>query len=505
VAARRALGEEVVAVRLAADPLPPPPLPPPVPRFPVRICLVGGPCAGKSEQARRLAAAHGLKVLSAAALLAEAVAVLDCGREAMVALAASGLVPDDVYARLVQAAFPTLSPSRQPQQPQWRGWVLDDFPSTATKALALERRLSGYDDARHVDSAADKESPLAPLGLTAPPAATVLPPAGVDLLILLRCAPETSVRRCLGRRVDPATGAEYHMEGNLPPYEDACKARLVAPPETLAAAAALAERTAAHEAAEPALAAAGTRFGTLKTVAADRLDPDALFAALSAMVGEVERAAAAAATAAEAAVMVSAETATKPAISAEAGSKQSLVPRGSCSSLGSAPTASGGSDDRSIAGAALPAEVATVLARQWTCAEAQYVDGVRRCCHELRTQRRLAAGHVRAVRAAFTALLAAPDDKTAILATFVRDFNTMPQDMRFTGAARAELGLRLEGCRDALWRDLEGKDAAVRAALQEAEEDGWARRQAAQVHNHFAALMQCEVDRFHASVALLLD
>lgn len=57
-----ALGECVIDVNLAANPLPASEAPPAVPRFNLRICLCGSILAGKSEQAIRLAERYCLKV-----------------------------------------------------------------------------------------------------------------------------------------------------------------------------------------------------------------------------------------------------------------------------------------------------------------------------------------------------------------------------------------------------------------------------------------------------------
>ena len=66
-------GELVVEARLAAFPLAAPAPPPDVPKFPLRVCLCGRSFSGKSEQAWRLADRYALKVLSAEALLSEAI------------------------------------------------------------------------------------------------------------------------------------------------------------------------------------------------------------------------------------------------------------------------------------------------------------------------------------------------------------------------------------------------------------------------------------------------
>jgi hypothetical protein len=46
---------------------------------------------------------------------------------------------------------------------------------------------------------------------------TPVPFSGIDAIILLNVENETSFKRAAGRRIDPVTNIEYHLEYNPPP------------------------------------------------------------------------------------------------------------------------------------------------------------------------------------------------------------------------------------------------------------------------------------------------
>jgi len=241
-----ALGECVVAARLAKDPLPPPPPPPKVPAFELRVVFVGKSFSGKSEAAYLVGDRFRLKTLSAENTLREAISahldlkngrisdeeladmhpvareLLSLGQVAHRALLKGDSVPDALYASLVLCAIKQLHEENaallEEGKPAWFGWTLEDYPQTANQAKCLEATLTGYDDEREQHQqqlrtssssfSSSYASPLAPVR-----APTVLSPrerlggkSGVDLVFLMDADRETvrndlrSVRERLRRR-----------------------------------------------------------------------------------------------------------------------------------------------------------------------------------------------------------------------------------------------------------------------------------------------------------------
>ncbi len=190
-----------------------------------------------------------------------------------------------------------------------RGFVIDGFPSTQPQAAALERALTGLD-------LGAEASLVAGASRLARPPADALPQlerpltSGLDAVVVLECGDEgVAVGRALGRRVDPVTGAVYHLESNPPPSNvPGLTERLVGPSPPGAAPDAahhqVAARLAAHAAEGPALVSWIARFGTLLRrldAAAPPRDVSDSACAVAAGVLRAKAAAAAAAAAAEAA------------------------------------------------------------------------------------------------------------------------------------------------------------------------------------------------------------
>lgn len=61
-------------------------------------------------------------------------------------------------------------------------------------------------------------------------------------------------------------------------------------------------------------------------------------------------------------------------------------------------------------------------------------------------------GYIRDLRLTFQSFLKRPDDKQSVVTAFQQAFNGVELDMRFEDETKAELLLRAEELRDALWR-----------------------------------------------------
>jgi adenylate kinase len=92
---------------------------------------------------------------------------------------AGALVPDEVVVGMVKARL------AQPDAAA-RGWLLDGYPRSGSQAEAIERE-------------------------------GIRP----DVFLLLEVPDELLVERVVGRRMDPQTGAIYHLKHNPPPAEAA--------------------------------------------------------------------------------------------------------------------------------------------------------------------------------------------------------------------------------------------------------------------------------------------
>ncbi|PKN55523.1 MAG: adenylate kinase [Deltaproteobacteria bacterium HGW-Deltaproteobacteria-14] len=150
----------------------------------MRMILFGPPGAGKGTQAGRLLERHPeLAHLSTGDMLRSAVAEgTALGRQADVFMKAGDLVPDTLVVGLVMERL---------EKPDCRdGFMLDGFPRTVPQAEALDRAL--------------REAGIA-----------------LDHVVVIEVPDELIVERITGRRMDPETGAIYHVKFSPPPEEAA--------------------------------------------------------------------------------------------------------------------------------------------------------------------------------------------------------------------------------------------------------------------------------------------
>lgn len=147
----------------------------------MRLILVGPPGAGKGTQAANIVARHGVPHISTGDMFRASIAEgTELGLEAKTYMDRGDLVPDDVVIGMVM--------ERIGRDDCSSGFLLDGFPRTAEQARALDAALSK---------------------------------SGVSLkaVVLLDMPDELVVERITGRRMDPKTGAIYHVKFNPPPPE----------------------------------------------------------------------------------------------------------------------------------------------------------------------------------------------------------------------------------------------------------------------------------------------
>ncbi len=142
-----------------------------------RILIMGPQGAGKGTQSRRIADEYGVEhVTTGGALRANKqkdISHLGLEYDTPGAYMEAGeLVPDAVVDAIVEAALDEAD-----------GFVLDGYPRNADQAAALD-------------------------GMT-----------DLDVVLVLDISRETSVERLTGRRVDPETGENYHVEFDVPDDE----------------------------------------------------------------------------------------------------------------------------------------------------------------------------------------------------------------------------------------------------------------------------------------------
>lgn len=146
----------------------------------MRIVFFGPPGAGKGTQAKLLAERHDLAHISTGRLLRKAIrAKTPTGLEAKAYIDGGQLVPGCLVRALAEEAV---------AEAYFDRFILDGYPRTVEQARWLMTFLEAY------------KAPL-------------------DAVVNLQVPAEALVVRLSGRRVNKATGENYHVEHNPPPAD----------------------------------------------------------------------------------------------------------------------------------------------------------------------------------------------------------------------------------------------------------------------------------------------
>jgi len=153
-----------------------------VPREGRKFIIAGPPASGKGTQSRRIMKEYGVVHISTGSLLRDHVnRQTEIGLQVKPLIEAGSLVPDELMIDMVKTALESAECRKN-------GWLLDGFPRTAAQAEAMKA-------------------------------------AGIQAtaFIVLDTPAEVLVERAIHRRMDPETGAIYHMINKPPPEEIAAR------------------------------------------------------------------------------------------------------------------------------------------------------------------------------------------------------------------------------------------------------------------------------------------
>jgi hypothetical protein len=152
---------------------------------------------------------------------------------------------------------------------------------------------------------------------------------------------------------------------------------------------------------------------------------------------------------------------------------------------------------------ALPRALVGPTHALWRQLESGYLEGLGIAFAAVRRARRLALTQLAGACRGFRAFLARPDGRQALVAAFVERFNAVEPDVRATREAGAELLLRCDELRDALWALCDARADAAEAERQRLAAGAAAGAAAEAVVGAMAALAQVELDRFLTTVQFL--
>nr|XP_023692350.1 sperm flagellar protein 2 [Paramormyrops kingsleyae] len=153
----------------------------------------------------------------------------------------------------------------------------------------------------------------------------------------------------------------------------------------------------------------------------------------------------------------------------------------------------------------LPKEIPEYLAPHWQNVCTSYVTNIKTVMQNVRAQRSQIIQHLFNIREEFKQYLKRPDLKQEFVVQWQREYNNIPRDMRSDGETKAEIHLRLDELKERLWDICDQRREEARREQAAIEGDGWIDDHTAMLINHYAALMQVELDRFQDTILLLRD
>ncbi len=220
----------------------------------MRIVTLGAPGAGKGTQAKRIAEVYGIPQISTGDIFrAHLKQGTELGRQVKRYLDAGELAPDALTCEIVA--------DRLGEADCVKGYVLDGFPRSLPQAQALDHLLESRSES-------------------------------LDVALDIQVADEEIVERLSARRFCPVCGAVFNLKFSPPP-PDGHRCGGEGPVVQLEQRSDDNEETIRnrlrvyHEITEPIAAYYGEK-GILREISAEGLDPDAVFAKIEEVLGEVE-------------------------------------------------------------------------------------------------------------------------------------------------------------------------------------------------------------------------
>jgi len=439
--------------------------------------------------------------------------------------------------------------------PEGTGWILDNFPKTLKQAKALEKALSGFTESRASFlstplSGTPRPSGGTPRNTPSPARAgkngkkgkknqlveepdcdkpTPLPPpiSGIDVVIHLSVPDKVAIKRACGRRKHK-NGEEYHEvnrpppEGSytgVPPSYDEFNVKHSPSPDTHPIEddpyRQIQTRLVNYQEEWPRMEKWFGLFNNLLTVDAqqplsnvEEKVEDLLNEALEKKRKPPTPPPAPApeeTPAPQEPAETPAKTEETPAEEGTPAGPPEGVPESIPEETPKPPLPQPGSDEWEYVDEPIPHDAAHILFPQWELVQDSYLKLCKHTFKKIREERETIIRYFYSTKKNFLVFLQRPDNKQTFVTSWVKNYNSVAEDMREDVEMKAELHQTVEDLQERLWDISDKKKIEAEEERQSIMTEQWLEDHIGLLTNHYIQLLQAEVDRYQGSVRLVRD
>ncbi|KAM6290170.1 sperm flagellar protein 2 [Aegotheles albertisi] len=164
-----------------------------------------------------------------------------------------------------------------------------------------------------------------------------------------------------------------------------------------------------------------------------------------------------------------------------------------------------GSDEGIYVDEPVAKEISDFLVPYWEMVENTYINTIKTILRCLRDEQHSVICYLADIRKNFQDYLKRPDLKQEFVSQWQSDFNSIADDLREDEETKAELHQRVTDLRNRLWDICDNRREEAEQERTDIMNDGWLPDRRGLSMNHFFSLMQVEVDRFQDTKRLLHD
>lgn len=134
--------------------------------------------------------------------------------------------------------------------------------------------------------------------------------------------------------------------------------------------------------------------------------------------------------------------------------------------------------------------MAKIICNHWDIVENSYIDNSKFVFRKIRNEREQIIRYFFTIKSNFKEYLKRPDTKQIEVESFVKDYNSINDDMRDDEEVKAELHQRVEDLKENLWKICDNKKLESERERETIINNGWLQDKTGLLTNDYITLMQ---------------